>query len=170
MSCDRFEEGLLIDFALTETDEAGSLAIRQHLLVCDSCRRHVESLEAILQQESSAAPPTASINRLVPLLAKQARAQRPTWSWSLLWHHPTMAAASLALLALFFSAGYVQGNLVGRRTAEPRESISIAAPALPAPPDLGPLAAQVQTAEWSSQWGLGDHDSIQSTFMPVDSL
>ena len=170
MRCDQFDEDRLIEFALAGSDETATDSVRQHLLACDACRLHVESLQSLLHEESSVTPPSASIQRLVPLLARQARAQASGLSWSLLWRRPALATASLALLALFFSVGYVQGNLVGRRTVATDDASTVAAMALPPPPDLGVFAVQVQATEWSSQWGTGAHDTVQSAFMPVDSL
>ena len=86
------------------------------------------------------------------------------------WILATACTLLLALLALFFSVGYVQGNLVGRRTSAPRDTITVAAPALPAPPKLGLLAQQLPASEWALRWKTGSLDSIRDASMPIDSL
>jgi hypothetical protein len=105
---------------------------------------------------------------LAALLAKQAQTRRPTWS--VLRRQPSLAAAAIALLALFFSAGYVQGNLMGRRAvSDPTMHTAVARP-LPTPPELGLPILQTASTISVSSWGSEAKDSVGHVAPLVDSL
>ena len=156
----------MMAFVLNEAEDLQAQVVQRHLDECQTCRERVKTLQAVLREESRATAPAASLRSLVPLFEKQGQVQRPTWS--VFRRHPSLAAAAAALLALFFSAGYVQGSLVGRRAATGPETQQAQVRSLPTPPELGLFT--LQTASSMHGWSTGMGDSIRDVAPPVDSL
>lgn len=167
MPCDRFPEDLLLEHVLDDISPDQKQRVEEHLRMCAACRKQVAVLQQVRHVESVSNGPAGTLDGLLPLLQRQARMPVPTWH--LLRQHPSLAAAAMALLALFFSAGYVQGNLVGRRGLETARPQVEAVRTLPEPPELGLLTLQTASVDRSPAWAAGLPESMRVA-PAVDSL
>jgi hypothetical protein len=157
---------MLLAFVLEEDTAVDHQRVREHLRHCVPCSREVDVLREIRRVESEAGASAPTTAGLVQILEHQSRAQRP--SWSLLRRHPSLAAAAAALLALFFSAGFVQGSLMERRAQDRPDGRVVRSRTLPSPPDLGLLAAHTVSSA-ASDWSTDRAESVRVS-PAVDSL
>jgi predicted anti-sigma-YlaC factor YlaD len=166
MSCSRFPEDLLLQFVLEESTAIDDQRVREHVSRCSLCRQEINTLREVLRCETTAQPDEASTAGLLRVLDRQARRRRP--AWSVLRQHPSLVAAAAALVALFFSAGFVQGSLMERRAQERQDVRVVRSRALPAPPELGMLALQTVSSSTNS-WSIDRAESV-GVAHAVDSL
>jgi hypothetical protein len=166
MSCSRFPEDLLLRFVLEENTAVDDQRVREHVSRCSLCRQEIDTLREVVHCETTTRPAEASTAGLLRVLDRQARSHRP--AWSLLRQHPSLAAAALALVALFFSAGFVQGSLMERRAQERQDVRVVRSRALPPPPELGLLALQTVSSS-ATTWSIDRAESV-GVVHAVDSL